>query len=314
MFDSFSSFIFDLSFINFEYPYILALVLPFIICSKFCKAKSPSYYMPHLHIYEKSAVSSNRLIFILKWLVIVSSIIALASPIKELQTINKKSDGIDIVLSLDTSGSMRQIGFNKENVEQNRWQAVSQIVKEFIDKRVNDNIALVVFGTAVMTASPLSYDKRAQQQIIEHLDIGVAGDQTALIDSIAGSINILKNSKAKSKIVIVLTDGEDTASQIPLQVVEKLAKKYGIKIYTIGIGEYNRLVLNKIAKASNGKSFKATSKNDLKDIYDTINMLEKSEIKQNKIVLKEYYFFYPLFLAVMSLILFVFFKNKRGVA
>lgn len=298
--------------ITFEYPYLLALILPFIICAKFCKAKSPSYYIPHLNIFEQSSSEISVLISFLKWATIISAIVAVASPIKELQTINKKSDGIDIVLSLDTSGSMRQIGFNRKNIEQNRWQAVKDIVSDFIPKRVNDNIGLIVFGSAVMTASPLSFDKKAQKRILEHLDIGIVGDKTALIDSMAGSINILKNSKSKSKIVIVLTDGEDTASKVPLSVIIKLAKKYNIKLYTIGIGEHNSFMLNKISKESGGRSFKAHSKDNLKEIYETIDSLERSKIDQNKIVLKDYYFFYPLFISLMSLILFVYIKNRRG--
>ncbi|MEA1913747.1 MAG: VWA domain-containing protein [Campylobacterota bacterium] len=297
---------------TFEYPYVLALILPFIICAKYCKAKSPSYYMPHLHIYAQTQPLNNHISNIAKWLIIICALVALASPVKHLQTIHKKSDGIDIVLALDTSGSMRHIGFDRSNVEKNRWQVVKEIVQDFIPKRVNDNIAIMVFGTAVMTASPLSYDKKAQATILSHLDIGVAGDKTALLDSIASSVNILKDSKAKSRIIILLTDGEDTASKIPYQVVIKLALKHNIKIYTIGIGQINQNLLHKISEQTKGSFFLANSKEDLKDIYNQIDALETSRLDQNKIVLKEYYFFYPLFLAVMFLILFIYLKNKRG--
>lgn len=297
--------------IEFEYPYILALILLFIFCARFCKARQSAYYIPHLYIYEKVKIRSSLLQDILKWSAIICAIIALSSPIKELQTIHTKTDGIDIVMSLDTSGSMRQVGFDSEDMRKNRWIVVQEIVSDFIKKRNNDNISLIVFGTAVMTASPLSYDKRALEQILSHLDIGVAGDKTALIDSVASGVNMLKESKAKSKIMILLTDGEDTASQIPLKVVQDLAKKYKIKIYTIGIGRFNGFILDNLANETGGKSFNANSKNDLEKIYDVINSLEKTKIDQNKIVQKEYYFFYPLFVAIMSLIGFVFLRNKR---
>ena len=295
---------------SFEYPYVLLLIILFIVCAKFCKAKVQSYYMPHLEIYQQSNGLNSSLVSILKWLTIIFAIIALASPIKELNVINTKKDGVDIILSLDTSGSMRQIGFNRENLEQNRWNVVSDIVKDFIARRTNDNIGLVVFGTSVMTASPLSYDKKAQSKIIESLDIAVVGEKTALINSIATSINILKNRDTKTKIIIALTDGDDTASNIPLNVVLKMAKKYDIKIYTISIGAPNSYALTQLSSVNGGKSFVALSKNDLKEIYEIINNLEKSKIEQNKIVLKEYYFFYPLILSFLSLLLFIFFKNR----
>lgn len=297
--------------ITFEYPYLLLLFFVFVLCAKFCKAKVQSYYMPHLNIYQKATTINSTLVSLLKWLAIALAIIALASPIKELHSVNTKQDGIDMVLSLDTSGSMRQIGFNPNIPEQNRWQVVQEIVNDFINKRTNDNIGLVVFGSSVMTASPLSYDKKAQNRIINSLRIGIVGDKTALINSIATSINILKNRETKSKIIIAITDGEDTASSIPLEVVLKLAKKYNIKIYTIAIGATNIYTLQQLSNSTNGKTFSAVSKEELENIYKTIDNLEKSKIEKNKLILKEYYFFYPLMFSFLFLLFFIYLKNKR---
>jgi len=297
--------------IKFEYPYLILLILLFILCSIYCKAKVESYYMPHLEIFENSKSIRGSFLSLLKWITIISAIIALSSPIKELNIIKNKKDGIDMIVSLDTSGSMREKGFNPINVGQNRWQVVQEIVNDFVSHRVNDNIGIVVFGTSVMTASPLSYDKHAQAKIIESLKIGIVGDKTALINSIATSINILKQKETKTKIIIAITDGDDTASNIPLSVVIKLAKKYNIKIYTIAIGRTNTYMLDQLSSQSGGKTFVAYTKDDLKDIYKTIDTLEKSKIEQNKIVLKEYYFFYPLMLAFLTLLFFVYLKNKR---
>lgn len=299
--------------ISFEYPYIFLTLILFIVCARFCKEKVEAYYMPHLDIYNDIVGVKSGIVPILKWTTIVFAIIALASPIKELNVINTKKDGIDMVLALDTSGSMRQIGFNKKNIEQNRWEVVKDIVKDFIAKRVNDNIALVVFGSSVMTASPLSYDKNAQQKILQGLDIAVVGEKTALIDSIATSINILKNKETKTKIIIALTDGDDTSSNIPINVVEKLAKKYNIKIYSIAIATPNTYLLDLLSTSSGGKTFKALNSDDLVKIYETINSLEKSKIDQNRVVLKEYYYFYPLFISFLALLFFVYLQNKRGV-
>lgn len=298
--------------ISFEYPFLLLLIIPFVLFEFLFKQKAASYYIPHLNIFNQNKKTSAILSTILKWLFITFVIIAISSPYEKLQTINIKKDGLDIVLSLDTSGSMRQIGFNKDNYELNRWQVVSSIVEEFIPKRLNDNIAIVVFGTSVMTASPLSFDKRAQAKIIKHLNIGVAGDKTALIDSIAGSINILKNSKSKSKVIIVLTDGEDTASIIPMQVITKLIKKHDIKIYSIGIGESNKHLLSQLSAINKGKAFFANSKDNLELIYKEINKLEKSKIEQNKIIQKKYYYIYFLFVSIFALFFYIYLKNKKS--
>ncbi len=296
--------------IKFEYPIVFIIIPIFIICSIFCKAKIPTYIIPHLNIFMKNQHKSFILLYILKYITIFASIVALASPYKQLSTQIIQKDGIDIVLSLDTSGSMKELGLNRDNKNENRFKVVKDIVKDFLPKRVNDNIAIVVFGTSVMMATPLSFDKEAQKSIIDYLEIGIVGDKTAMLDSLVSGVNILKNSKAKSKVIILLSDGEDNSSIIPFEVIIKLLKKHSIKVYSIGIGESNKIMLSQISKQTNGKSYIAYSKKDLDDIYKQINSLEKSKIDNNKVMLKEYLFFYPLFLAIISLILFVFLKNR----
>lgn len=295
---------------TFEYPYFLLLILLFMFCSFFCRAKSPSYLIPHLNIFQKVNQKSTLFTNILKYLVIIFSIIALCSPIKINDTVNLKNDGINIILNLDASFSMYEIDLD-ENNEKNRFEVVKEIVKDFITKRVADNIGIVLFGDSVLISSPLSFDKEAQKQIIDYLDVGMAGKNTALIDSVASGINILKDKKAKSNIIILLSDGEDNSSSIPLEIVIKLLKKYSIKVYTIGIGNFNNSILNSLAIESKAKAYTAYSKEDLVFIYEDINKLEKSQIEQNKIVLKDYLFFYPLFLAVLCLIIFIYLRNKE---
>lgn len=297
--------------IRFEYPYLLLIILLFIFCSLFCKAKIPTYIVPHLNIFAKNQVSTNVFQGLLKYISIVGAIIALASPYTKLNTQLIKNDGIDIVLSLDTSGSMKELGFNPLNPMESRFTVVKDIVKEFIPKRVNDNISIVVFGTSVMMATPLSFDKDAQLEIIDYLEVGVVGDKTALIDSLVSSTNILKSSKAKSKVIILLSDGADNSSTIPLEIALKLLNKYEIKVYTISIANSNKIILNQIATQTNGKSFSANSKEKLNEIYEEINKLETSKIENNKITLKNYLFFYPLFLAIMSLIILIYLKNRE---
>lgn len=297
--------------ISFEYPYFLLVILIFLVCSIYCKAQTPSYLMPHLHIFQKSNLKSSILINVLKYIVVIFSIIALASPIKKQDTQLIKNDGINIILNLDASGSMKYRDLDRTDRTKNRFDVVKEIVKDFIVKREADNIGLVVFGDSVMMASPLSFDKQAQKEIINYLEVEMAGSKTALIDSIASSINILKDKEAKSNVIILLSDGEDTASKIPLKVVIRLLKKYNIKVYTVGIGNANKLALEQIAQESKAKAYTAFSKSDLTKIYEDINKLEKSKIDQNKVVLKEYLFFYPLFIASLCLILLVFLRNKE---
>ena len=292
--------------------FFFVIILLFIFCSVFCKAKIPTYIIPHLNIFEETRHKSFLLLSILKYLVIIGVTIALCSPYKQLNTQIIKNDGIDIVLSLDTSGSMKELGFNKDDLSEDRFKVVKDIVKDFLPKRVNDNVAIVVFGSSVMMATPLSFDKEAQKSIVDYLEVGIVGDKTAMIDSLANAVNILKTSKAKSKVVILLSDGEDNSSTIPIDVIIKLLKKHEIKVYSVGIGESNKIMLNHISKQTNGKSYVAYSKEDLNDIYTQIDSLEKSKIENNKITLKEYLFFYPLFLAIICLIFYVYLKNRES--
>ena len=160
-----------------------------------------------------------------------------------------------------------------------------------------------------MTASPLSFDKQAQSDIIQHLSVGVAGDKTALIDSLASSVNLLKNSQATSKIIILLTDGEDTASRIPLTIIEKLIKKYNIKLYTIGIGESNKHLLNRLITFNQGKAFYASSKQTLNTIYEEINQLETSKINNHTIIHKYYLYHYFVFLSLFLLLFYLYLRK-----
>ncbi len=294
--------------ISFEYPIAFLLILLFLVCSYFCKIKNESIFFPHINMLLESNRKQKLLTQVLKYFVILFSIIALASPVKIDQSKIIKNDGINIVLDLDASGSMKNIDLDDNK---NRFDVVKEIVKDFISKRTNDNVGVVLFGSWVFMASPISFDKDAQKEIIDYLEVTMAGEKTALIDSIATSVNILKDKKTKSNIIIILSDGEDTVSKIPIEVIIKLLKKYEIKAYTIGIGNSNQMVLNEIANQSNGKYYTAFSKNDLSLIYEDINQLEKSLIDSNKKISKEYLFFYPLFVAVLSLIFLIFLKNKE---
>ena len=277
-----------------EYP--IALIIPFIflICLKYCKPKFLAIFFPNTDILKRAAQKRNVFLNVLKFLTILLLSISLASPIKEDEIVTNENRGYEISLILDVSGSMAQY---------NKFKIVKSIVSDFIKKRKNDKLALTIFADFAYVAIPLTYDKQSIQRLLDKIDVGIAGThRTALYEALFMSTKLFKNSKAKNKIAILLTDGMDNAGTIPLDVAINTAKKYKIKVYTIGVGgrgEYNPYVLREIAKETGGKFFEADSADRLKKIYNEIDKLEKSEIKTNKFVKKSYYFQYPLFLAIL---------------
>lgn len=296
--------------ITFEYPYLLTLALLFLICERFCKMRTQSIIFPHLNLLQASSIKGSILIKSLKWITIVAVVVAISSPVVEDKLVLNEKDGYDISLALDSSGSMRELGFDKERRELDKFEVVKSIVADFIDRRVADNISFTLFGDFAYIASPLTYDKDILKDILNRLFIGLAGERTAIYDAIAQSVNLLSRSEAKSKILILLTDGVNTSGRIPPDVAIKLARKHNIKIYTIGIGvDFDKRRLMKIAKESDGEFFEARDRDSLEQIYQKIDSLEKSKIKSNSFIKKDYYFRYPLFIAIISLLLYLYLRN-----
>jgi Ca-activated chloride channel family protein len=267
----------------------------------------------------KSNINASKLLFFLKWLGIVMLILALMSPVKDEPYELPPKEGHEIALILDASGSMAERGFDRSDPAATRFDVVKRIVRDFIQKRKNDNIGLVVFGAYSFIASPLTYDEHILSRIVSQLQIGMAGKYTALYEALTQGVNLLKTTKAKSKVAILLTDGYSTpqVDKIPLDVAIDMAKKEGVKVYPIGIGGpdgYNRAVLMKIAKETGGVAFGASSADELKAVYEKIDALEKSEIKNETFTYLKYYYFYPLFIGLISLMLYIYLRNKRGSA
>jgi len=306
--------------IYFEFPLFGLIILLFIICEKFCKIRVTSIYFPHASKFMNSSISNSKLLFFLKWLVVVMLSLAIMSPVNDEIYELKPKNGHEIAMILDASQSMQARGFDDSNINLTRFDVVKDIVSDFILKRKNDNIGLVVFGAYSFIASPLTYDKHILSRIVSQLQIGMAGKYTALYESLAQGVNLLKMSKSKSKIAILLTDGYSTPNvdKIPLDVAIDMAKKEGIKVYPIGIGSprgedgYNAPVLLKIAKETGGTAFGASSATELVSIYKKIDALEKSKIKNESFSYLKYYYMYPLFVGFLALIFYIFLKNKRG--
>ena len=302
-----------------EFPRLLFVVFFFIACETLCKMRLPSLYFPHTAQFMKKSVSASKLLFLLKWTGIIMLILALSSPVKDEPYEMQPKDGYEIALILDASQSMQATGFDKADKALNRFDVVKSIVSDFIDQRKNDNIGLVVFGEYSFIASPLTYDENILNRIVSQLQIGMAGKYTALYESLAQGVNLLKMNDSKSKVAILLTDGYSTVGvdKVPLDVALDMAKKEGIKVYPIGIGmpnEYNQKVLVEIAEGTGGVAFGASSATELLEVYKKIDELEKSEIKNETFTYLHYYYFYPLFVGFISLMLYIYLRNKRGYA
>ena len=297
--------------LSFQDPWILVALLAFIAVRFVFKNEKSAFYMPHFVKSFQDTSPKNTLVALLKWMIIVFALVGLSDPILNKTIKTDKNNAIDIVLSLDTSGSMSMYGFNASHFNQTRLEVVKEVVVEFIKKREDDRIGLVLFGTNAAVVSPLSFDKTAQTNIVKQIKVGVLGKSTALVDSLLAGIGLLKKSQSKSKIIILLSDGEDSASKVQLEVVLKLAKKYKIKIYTIQIDKSQTNMMEVIASANGTKSFTALSKKDLQEVYKTIENLEKSQITYKSIEVKEHIFFYPLALSLFLGFLLLLVSRKR---
>ena len=302
--------------IYFEYPKVVSFFFIFLACASLCKMRLPSLYFPHTTQFLKQSVSQSRLLQVLKWLGIIMLVIALMSPVSDEAIETDPGEGYNIALVLDASQSMQAMGFDPDNTKRNRFDVVQDIVNHFIRERKNDNIGLVVFGKYSFIASPLTYDKHILERIVSELYIGMAGKFTALYASIAQSVNLLGKAEGKSKIAIILTDGHNTpGGKVPLDVAIELAKKEGIRVYTIGIGgpqEFNAELLEHIASETGAETYGARTAAELQDIYIKIDTLEKSEIERESFNDKKYYYLYPLFIGFLSLLQYVYYRNKRG--
>ena len=291
---------------TFEYPLVFLLFLLFFICTRFCKPKGVSLYFPNMMMLEKASQKSRWFLNSLKVLSVIFLVTALASPIQEDDVIVKNDKGYEISLILDASGSMD---------DYNKFGIVKEIVEDFIDQRKHDKLALSIFADFAYVAVPLTYDKKSIKRLLKRLEVGVAGKRTALYEALFLSSNLFKTSKSKEKVAILLTDGINNMNTIPLEVAIKTAKKYGIKVYTVGVGnagrDFNPAVLQKISKETGGKYFSANTIEKLKEIYSVINSLEKSEIKADKYVKKTYYFQYLLAFALLFLLSYFLVANKE---
>jgi len=243
-------------------------------------------------------------------------VFALAKPFIYDVHYSHQRKGRDLILTLDASGSMAQSGFNTKDKFQNKFQSNIQLALDFIKKRHDDNMGIVIFGTFAYSASPLTYDLSSLSYLLKMLNVGIAGENTAIGDALMQSIRTLSYGKAKNKVIVLLTDGYHNAGQSsPKEAVHK-AKAQHIKIYTIGIGkksDYDNVLLETIAKETGGKSYAATSAKALHAIYKQINTLEPSNIRSENYLNQKLLIFVPLSIVFILLFIWTLWLEKRSV-
>jgi Ca-activated chloride channel family protein len=243
-------------------------------------------------------------------------IIALARPQAGERKINVETEGVNIVLALDLSGSMKALDFKRDEKIVTRLEAVKGVVSDFIMKREGDRIGLVVFGTHAFTQVPLTRDYNTIAFMLDHLKIGAAGPNTAVGDALGISLKRLEDIPAKSNIIILLTDGKSNAGELSWQEAAKIAAQRKIKIHTIGVGTRGKVpflvdglfgkqyvyrqvdmdwdALDSIAEQTGGTFFKAKDTDSLASIYKMIDSMEKTTVNVDKWV--DYKELYTLFL------------------
>jgi Ca-activated chloride channel homolog len=240
---------------------------------------------------------------VLRLLALSSLIVAMARPrTVDISNKTKTTKGIDIVMAVDVSGSMLA-----KDLKPNRMEALKRVANDFVEQRPNDRIGLVVYASEAYTKTPVTSDKAIVEQAIQSIKYdNVLQDGTGIGMGLATAVNRLKDSKAKSKVIILLTDGVNNAGFIEPETAADIAKQYGIKVYTIGIGtngmaefpyaigtngqflfqmmkvEIDERLMKSIAQKTDGKYFRATSNDKLAEIYGEINKLETTEIQELK--------------------------------
>ncbi len=306
---------------RFEYPWWFFLLVVPLIFYLYYRRHKPGLGMGSVNFFAPSLRKQSKISDIPFYLFLISfSIVALMLTRPRIERGEKivHTKGIDIMLLLDMSSSMKIPDFRP-----NRFYAAKEVIKEFIKGRKHDRIGLIAFARDAYTMCPLTIDYNTLLNILDQLQIGYIRDGTAIGMAIAEGVARLKNSKAPSKVMILLTDGENNAGNIDPVDAAKLARDYHIKIYTIGMGSkksilrkffggdihLNEDLLRKIAYMTGGKFYLATDRNALKRIYAEIDKMEKGKVEVK--VYHSYEELFPLlgWVAFLMYIIAIFLEN-----
>lgn len=280
---------------TFAHPWLLLLLLllPLMAWLKGKRGAPPAFLYSSVQLVRAvlnvSRSRSGAFLAALRWLALALLIIALAQPRLTKSQTEVKASGIDIAVAIDLSGSMNAPDFELDGQPASRFNMAKEVLKSFIQKRPNDRIGLVAFASQAFIAAPLTLDHDFLMENLDRLQLGVIDwRSTAIGDGLGTSINRLRDLKAKSKIVILMTDGENNSGRLPPLTVAEAARALNVKIYTIGVGKHgapagpdadviDEDTLQKIADMTGGKYYRADNTEHFQQIYDDIDKLEKSE-------------------------------------
>jgi len=320
-----------MTFHNPEYLFLLLLLVPIVFWYIWEMHNSDASLQISSHKSLQKFPQSRRLKlrhipFILRVLAITCIIIALARPQASNSWRTQNSEGIDIMMALDLSGTMMA-----EDLKPNRLEAAKTVATEFILSRPNDNIGLVVFARESFTQCPLTIDHAVLINLFNGVKYGLIDDGTAIGLGLANAVNRIKDSKAKSKVIILLTDGSNNCGDIAPITAAEIAKTFGIRIYTIGVGtsgiinipvqtplgiqyqqvqsDFDPKSLQDIANLTGGKYYNATDNTKLRRIYQAIDQLEKTKISVQQYSKKEEQFYVFSLLAFLFLVFEVILRN-----
>lgn len=290
--------------ISFANPYVLylLLIIPLLLLWYWRENKKRSAAITFSNLGLFAGLNTTvkerlrHLPFLLRLLGLSMLIVALARPQSYSSGENVYTEGIDIAMVLDISGSMLA-----EDLKPNRLEAAKNVINEFVKGRTTDKIGLVIFASESFTQCPLTIDYPVLRGLLSDIKSGMIEDGTAIGTALANGVNRLKDSKAKSKVIILLTDGVNNSGEIDPLTAAQIAKKFGIRVYTIGVGtegeapypfqtpfgkryqmvpvEIDEAVLNQVAEITDGKYFRATDNSKLEEIYNIIDKLEKTRVE-----------------------------------
>ena len=313
--------------IEFAYPwvFILLILLPVVIYEYRLRNRksSASLLVTTTHFIQQPRTFKNVFFhfpFVLRCLALLCIIVALARPRQKFTEEQDTGEGIDIILCFDISGSMTEKDFLP-----NRLEAAKSVAAQFVQQRPGDRIGIVIFSNLSFTLCPITVDHNAVMSQIGNIQSGYLQDEgTAIGSGLATSVDRLRNDSTKTKIVVLLTDGVDFGGTISPDIARDMAKLYGIKVYTIGVGsekeieetvdspfgpitqkkklEYNEGLLQMLAQTTGGQYFHAMDEDALQKVYESINGLEKSKIQvttYNRYTDK----YFPWILAALSLLI-----------
>lgn len=296
--------LFDWQHLSFAHPYffLLLLLLPLFFWWQKRSNMRPVFRLSTLHSFAGSSRKTWKVKYrilpdILRSLAFAGMVVALARPQSSSMNEALNSDGVDIVLSIDVSGSM-----NAEDLKPNRLKAAKAVAEDFIAKRPNDRIGLVIFSGESFTQCPITIDHNVLLQQLSAIESGSLQDGTAIGMGLATAVDRLRNSKARSKIIILLTDGVNNTGLIDPSTALEIAKAYKLRVYCVGVGskgqapfpvpmangstqtqmvpvEIDEALLKTIASQTGGKYFRATNNSSLSAIYKEIDQLEKSKVE-----------------------------------